>query len=103
MRASLRAIGGVANLDAASAECEVAAMSRLALLLLIAGCKNPCVDMCQQIDAWLKECGTSWEAEYSEDGWKSVDDCYDAHDGARKTDEKQCTRSAKRFEDKACY
>jgi len=82
---------------------KVLSISAFTLILLVSGCKNPCVDMCQQIDAWLDECGTTWEAEYENEGWKSVDDCYDDHWEAKKSKRQTCANRANKFEKKDCY
>jgi hypothetical protein len=78
-------------------------MRLLLVPFLLIGCTNPCVDMCQQIDAWLEECGTTWEVSFEDEGWESIDDCYDAHWEADKKAQRTCTRDAKEWAKKECY
>ena len=73
------------------------------LLLLLTGCTNPCVDYCKKLEAWLEECGTTWEAEFADEGWTSVEDCYDDHWEAETEARKTCTRDARQLPDEECY
>ena len=72
-------------------------------LIWLTGCNNPCVDYCKQLDAWLDECGTTWEAEFPDEGWTSVDDCYDHYWDANEGKQNTCGKRAKRLADKECY
>ena len=72
------------------------------MMALLIGCKDPCVDMCQQVDAWLKKCGSSWEA-YNDKNWESVNDCYAAYEDAKESSQAQCERKADRIQNMECY
>ena len=78
-------------------------MRMLIVPLLLTGCSNPCVDMCQKMDAWLQECGTTWEVAFENDGWEKIDDCYDSHWEADKSDRKECAQDARKWNNKECY
>ena len=78
-------------------------MQILPLLLLFTACQNECVHMCQRMDRWLNECGYSWEAKFEEEGWDSIDDCYDDHWEADDSAERSCTRKAKKWDRESCY
>jgi len=72
-------------------------------LLLLAGCKNDCVHMCQRIDGWLDECGYSWEVTFENEGWSSIDDCYDHHWEADQKRERGCKIQSTHWDRKDCY
>jgi len=77
---------------------------RLCLLpLLLFGCKEDCVQMCQRIDNWLTECGYTWESTFDEQEWSSIDDCYDDYAEAGSQKEKVCVRRAHEWDQKECY
>jgi len=72
-------------------------------LYWITGCSNPCVDYCKRLDSWLDTCGITWEAEYPENDWTSVDDCYDHYWEASDNAQSTCSKEASRLDDKECY
>ena len=73
------------------------------LLVLLTGCKDDCVQMCQRIDNWLTECGYSWESTFEDEAWTSIDDCYDHYAEAGTQKEKVCFRRAHEWDLKECY
>ena len=79
------------------------AMQILPLLLLLNGCMNECVHMCQRMDKWLDECGYSWDAKFDDEGWKSIDDCYEDYWEVEKDDERTCSKKAHKWDRKSCY
>jgi len=72
-------------------------------LILLPACDNPCVDYCKELDAWLADCGTTWETEFEEKDWESVQDCFDHHWEADDGDRKNCGRRIKKLSDEECY
>jgi len=75
----------------------------LSLILVLGGCKDDCVQMCQRIDNWLTECGFTWESNFEHQEWTSIDDCYDAYNDASKGKESSCIRRAHEWDLKECY
>ena len=73
------------------------------LLALTAGCGNDCVDMCQQYARWVDECGSDWETAFPEEGWTSVQDCYDDHWNAPDSKKRRCADEATDWSTKACW
>ena len=71
--------------------------------LLLTGCKDDCVHMCQRIDGWLDECGYTWEMTFEQDDWTSIDDCYDAHWDSNQKQEQGCKIRAADWDRKDCY
>jgi hypothetical protein len=69
----------------------------------ITACSNPCVDYCKRMEAWLDECSTTWEAEFPDEGWTSVDDCYDHYWDAGSQDQGTCSKAAKHLRNEECY
>jgi hypothetical protein len=78
-------------------------MKLLPALLILAACKNDCVHMCQRMDRWVTECGYSWEATFEDEGWESIDDCYDDHWEAEDSAKKTCKQQAGQWDRKECY
>lgn len=72
-------------------------------LTAITGCSSPCMDYCKQLDAWLDECSTTWEAEFEDEGWASVDDCYDHYWDADDIDQGECGTDTKHLQRAECY
>lgn len=74
------------------------------LLLCLAGCDdNPCIDLCQQYDRWIQQCDTTWADRFTEQGWESVDDCYDSYLGATEAQRTQCEADADAVIERSCY
>jgi len=55
------------------------------------------------MDRWLNECGYSWEAKFEDEGWESIDDCYDDQWEADEPTERTCSRKAKKWDRESCY
>lgn len=75
----------------------------LALWLTLTGCSNPCVEMCQQADAWLQRCGYGWSTTFEEERWASVDDCYDAWWDSTPEEQRWCAAEAEDYAERSCY
>jgi hypothetical protein len=74
------------------------------LVLALLGCeKNACVEMCQAYKRWIDKCGSSWEAEFPDEDWHSVDDCYDGHWEAAPNEQEQCDGERAAYERRSCY
>lgn len=83
---------------------DMARSKAILVLLLLAGCDdNPCVEMCQQYERWLKTCETTWEERFDDRGWKSIDDCYDATWGPTEEQRLSCEEESDRWWEKPCY
>ena len=89
--------------DGCCCECDEAPMRSSLLLLMLTGCKDDCVQMCQRIDNWLTECGYTWESTFEEEEWTSIDDCYENYTDATSEKEKVCIRRAHEWDAKECY
>lgn len=80
------------------------------LLLFLTGCKNDCVDMCQRIENWLNTCGNTWEKTFEDEGWTSINDCYDEYADADGNKSNTCSSEARKYDrwvnqadKKGCY
>ena len=82
---------------------DTPAMRLFPLLLLLTGCKNECIHMCQRMDKWLNECGYSWDAKFQDRGWESIDDCYDDQWDVSEKTERSCAHKAQKWDRKSCY
>ena len=77
---------------------------RLALLFVfLTGCKEDCVHMCQRMETWLNECGLTWDDKFSEEGWASIDDCYDDHAESSSKQDATCRTRADKFDKQRCW
>jgi len=72
-------------------------------LLMLMGCKEDCVEMCQRIDSWLNECGYKWDKTFEDEEWTSIDDCYDEYADAGGKQNKTCVTRAKDYDKMECY
>jgi len=60
-------------------------------LALLSGCaENACIDLCQQYELFLDECGYGWSTVFADEGWVTLDDCYDAHWEADNAAQESC-------------
>lgn len=77
----------------------------LALVTLIAltGCRNDCVDLCQQYEVWLDDCGYGWSTAFPDEEWQSIEDCYDTHWDADGGELDQCAQESHNAQDLSCY
>jgi hypothetical protein len=74
------------------------------VVLALFGCeRNACVEMCQSYKRWIDECGSSWEAQFPDEDWHSVDDCYDAHWDAAASEQEECDANRRSYERRSCY
>ncbi len=75
----------------------------LLAIAMLAGCKRDCVHMCQRIDNWLDECGYSWEVSFEDEGWSSIEDCYNDHWEADQKKEQGCKIRSADWDRRDCY
>jgi hypothetical protein len=74
------------------------------LVLALVGCeKNACVEMCQAYKRWIDKCSSSWEAEFPDEDWHSVDDCYDTIGTPRRANRTNATPSRQSYDTRSCY
>ena len=78
-------------------------MRTVLLFPTLTGCKEDCVHMCQRMETWLNECGLTWEDKFSDEGWSSIDDCYDAHVEAGSKQDATCRQRANKFDKQSCW
>ncbi len=73
------------------------------LALLLTACGNPCMDLCQRHEVYLDECGYGWPTGFAEEGWASIEDCYE--DQAEASDEERdaCAEELSEPEQRSCY
>ncbi len=81
----------------------VMAGAALAVTLLPGCAPNPCVDYCQVLDHYVHRCGTSWEAAYGDEGWHSIDECYDDAWDASDSEQASCSTDAVHVANEDCY
>lgn len=72
-------------------------------LWLLSACENPCIHMCQQYERYLDRCGYGWSTVFRDEGWASIDDCYDDHWEAEEGEYGECREENERWAEKACY
>lgn len=73
------------------------------LLPTTSGCANPCVEMCQQADEYLRRCAYGWSTTFEDEGYASVDDCYDAWWDATPEEQRWCAAEAEDYAAQSCY
>lgn len=77
----------------------------LALLgvLGLAGCSNDCIDMCQEYEHYLKQCGYGWSTAFHEQGWASIDDCYEDNWAPSDNETRTCAENIEDVSRRSCY
>ena len=74
------------------------------LFVTISACSsNPCLDMCQEYEVYLEECGYGWSTAFADEGWTTLDDCYDTYWEADDTQQETCDIVVIESKDKACF
>lgn len=64
---------------------------------------NPCLDMCQEYEVYLEDCGYGWSTAFADEGWTTLDDCYDTYWEADASQQNTCVDVVAKNEDKACF
>ena len=59
--------------------------------------------MCQEYEIYLEECGYGWSTVFAEEGWTTLDDCYDSHWEAQSEDQAACEVVAQEYSNQACF
>tara|TARA_B110000037_G_C16856525_1_gene398153 strand:+ start:189 stop:437 length:249 start_codon:yes stop_codon:yes gene_type:complete len=73
-------------------------------MTLILGCSdNPCIDLCQQYELYLDECGYGWSTVFSDEGWVTLDDCYDDYWEADSTVKGTCETDISEIQTLECF
>ena len=72
-------------------------------LVWLAGCSNPCVEMCQQADEYLRRCGYGWSTTFEQEGYASVDDCYDDYWDTPPEEQRWCEQQSMEYAERSCY
>ena len=75
------------------------------LLALLWGClaSNDCLDLCQSYELHLEECGYGWSTRFEDEGWNSIEDCYDAHWEVSSETETWCEDESETMATATCY
>ncbi len=73
--------------------------------LLLAGCvtSNDCLDLCQQYELHLEECGYGWSTTFESEGWTSIEDCYDTYWEVNSDQENWCEKESSSVAVADCY
>lgn len=73
--------------------------------ILLGGCltSNDCLDMCQSYELHLEDCGYGWSTRFEDEGWTSIEDCYDAHWEPTNETESWCRDESDVAATAACY
>ena len=72
-------------------------------LAIFSACEEPCLDLCQQYEAWINRCGISWETAFPDDEWETIEDCYDAYEDAGESKSSSCADEADIVAEDECY
>ena len=72
-------------------------------MLLLGGCSTPCIDMCQQYALYLDRCGYGWSTIFQDEGWTSIDDCYDDWWEAEEAEYGYCSTEIRHYSERSCY
>ena len=76
----------------------------LAIFALLSACSsNPCLDMCQEYEVYLEDCGYGWSTAFADEGWTTLDDCYDTYWEADADQQNTCVEVVIDSKDKACF
>ena len=59
--------------------------------------------MCQQYEAWIDRCGSTWETAFPGDDWHDIEDCYDDHQNADEDQSVTCSEEAETVSENECY
>ncbi len=79
------------------------AFAPLLFILTLGACGNPCLEMCQQYERYIAECGYGWSTTFAEEGWTSIDDCYDEYWEPSKNELHVCEEETERWARRSCY
>ena len=76
----------------------------LIILGLLSGCaSNTCIDLCQQYELYLDECGYGWSTVFADEGWVTLDDCYDVYWEAENSEQDSCATEISEVQTKECF
>ena len=74
------------------------------LLLSASGCAgNNCLHLCQEYELYLDECGYGWSTAFAEEGWVTLDDCYDDHWEPSPSEDRECLVRSREVREKECF
>jgi hypothetical protein len=79
------------------------ALATLLLATLSACSSNSCLDLCQEYELYLEECGYGWSTAFAEEGWTTLDDCYNAHWEADSQEQSSCDQIIQDHAGQACF
>ena len=73
------------------------------LSLAFACGSNRCLDMCQAYEVYLEDCGYGWSTAFAEQGWTTLDDCYDTYWEATEQQQETCADVVETSADLTCF
>ncbi len=59
--------------------------------------------MCQEYEVYLEECGYGWSTAFADEGWTTLDDCYDTYWEADELQQDTCNQVVLESQTKACF
>jgi hypothetical protein len=59
--------------------------------------------MCQSHEMYLEDCGYGWSTAFEDEGWTTLDDCYDAHWTATQEEQDTCDIVIFESVDEGCF
>jgi len=59
--------------------------------------------MCQEYELYLEECGYGWSTAFADEGWTTLDDCYNDHWEADSSQQASCDQVIQESVEKACF
>lgn len=79
------------------------ALAACSLSLAFACASNRCLDMCQAYEVYLEDCGYGWSTAFEEQGWTTLDDCYDTYWEANEKQQETCATVVETSSDLTCF
>ena len=59
--------------------------------------------MCQSYEMYLEDCGYGWSTAFADEGWTTLDDCYDTYWGADSDTQATCDEVLLDNTDDSCF
>ena len=71
---------------------------------LLTGCAdNSCIDLCKQYELYLDDCGYGWSTVFEDEGWITLDDCYNDHWEADANKKIECESEIPEIQTLECF
>ena len=72
------------------------------ILLAMLSCDNSCIHLCQHYEAFLDRCGYGWSTWFHDEGWTSIEDCYDTYWEADEGRQGECEAEIPEWTERGC-